>query len=121
MIKIARARVDGLTFDLATLQFIGPTIRLYSPEKNLTSVIVFNKFLELIDGLAEKYDMVVFLKGAIEIPSLVKVSRCISSRVSWDVTYGSDPQYLSSVFDSILKTSFWLETIIAPERALQMR
>jgi len=107
--------VDGLTFDLATLQFIGPTIRLSSPEKNLTSVIVFNKFLELIDGLAEKYDMVVFLKGAIEIPSLVKVSRCISSRVSWDVTYGSDPQYLSSVFDSILKTSFWLETIIAPD------
>lgn len=107
--------VDGLTFDLATLQFIGLTIRLSPPEKNLTSVIVFNRFLELIDELAEKYGMVVFLKGSIEIPSLVKFSRCISSRVSWDVTYSSDPSYLGSVVDSILKTSFWLEKIIAPD------
>ena len=107
--------VDGLTFDLATLQFIGPTIKLSSPEKNLTSVIVFNKFLELIDELAEKHDMIVFLKGSIEIPSLVKFSRCISSRVSWDVTYASGPSDLVGVLDSILKTSFWLEAIIAPD------
>ena len=107
--------VDGLTFDLATFQFVGLTIRLSPPEKNLTSVIVFNKFLELVNELAEKYDMVVFLKGSIEIPSLVKFSRCLSSRVSWDVTYDSDLSYLSGVIDSILKTSFWLEKMIAPD------
>ncbi|MGB9895259.1 MAG: alpha-galactosidase [Thermoproteota archaeon] len=108
--------IDGLTFDLATLQFIAPTVSLSSPEKNITSVIVFNRFLEIVNELAEKYNLVIFLKGALEIPSLTKFSRLVSSRVSWDVTYSSsDTSYLRGVIDSILKTSFWLEPIIAPD------
>jgi len=108
--------IDGLTFDLATLQFIAPTVSLSSPEKNITSVFVFNRFLEVINELAEKYNLAIFLKGALEIPSLTKFPSLISSRVSWDVTYGSsDLSYLGGVIDSVLKTSFWLEPIIAPD------
>lgn len=108
--------VDALTFDIGTFSYITPSLE-FLEGGTLTTMKLYNEFMDYIDELAAKYGLGIMLKACPDVPSVVKFRNALSVRVSADVTYGSTekPQNIAGFADVFFKECFWSSKLMPPD------
>ena len=108
--------VDALTFDIGTFSYITPSLEFLEGE-TLTTMKLYNEFMDYIDDLAAKHGLGIMLKACPDVPSVAKFRNAVSVRVSADVTYRSTekPQDIARFADVFFKECFWSSKLMPPD------